>query len=142
MTDAYDLTRFIRAQAGSYPAALAELRAGEKRTHWMWYVFPQVLGLGLSANARLYAISGEGEAQAYLGHELLSARLRECTGAMLAHAGKKSAVAILGPIDTLKFRSSMTLFEQVAPDDSIFGEALDAFFDGTRDAATLVQLGR
>ena len=140
MTGEHDLARFVRAQAGCYGQALAELQAGEKRSHWMWFVFPQILGLGLSENARLYAISGLGEADAYLRHEMLGVRLRECTQAMLGHAAERSATAILGPIDTLKFKSSMTLFERAAPDDEVFGQALEAFFDGARDEATLAKL--
>lgn len=141
MTEGRSLDRFIRAQAGVYPTALAELQAGRKRTHWMWYIFPQVLGLGLSANARTYAIFGREEARAYSNHELLGQRLRECTEAMLAHAGKLKPVEILGPIDALKFRSSMTLFEVVAADQSIFAQALDEMCDGGRDKATLEKLG-
>ena len=140
MSANYDLARFVRAQAGCYGQALAELQTGEKRTHWMWYVFPQILGLGLSENARLYALSGLGETKAYLDHELLGPRLRECTQAILGHAGQRSAVDILGPIDTLKFRSSMTLFERAAPEEALFGNALNAFFDGARDAATIEKL--
>ena len=138
MTEAgYDLARFVRAQAGVYPNALAELHHGEKRTHWMWFVFPQVLGLGLSENARLYGISGADEARAFLDHELLGPRLREATQATLSHADTRKAIDILGPIDCMKFKSSMTLFEAVAPEDSCFAEALDAFYDGNRDQATL-----
>ena len=140
MSAGYDLARFVRAQAGCYRQALAELEAGEKRTHWMWFVFPQILGLGLSENARLYALSGLHEATAYLDHEMLGPRLRECTQAMIDHAGQRSAVDILGPIDTLKFRSSMTMFERAAPEEALFGQALDAFFDGARDAATIEKL--
>jgi len=136
----YDLGRFVRAQAGIYPRALAELRAGSKTTHWMWFVFPQILGLGNSKNARLYAIAGMEEARAYAGHDLLGPRLIECTDAMLAWAGRKSALDILGVIDAMKFHSSMTLFERACPDEPRFAEALDAYFDGRRDWATLDQL--
>ena len=131
------LDRFVRAQAGIYPTALGELRAGEKRTHWMWFIFPQMLGLGKSANARLYAIHGRDEAEAYLQHDLLGPRLLECTQAMLGHAGKLAPVEILGPIDTMKFCSSMTLFEAVASDRTPFAAALDRMCNGRRDAATL-----
>lgn len=141
MTDAGRLDRFVRAQAGTYPVALAELRAGAKHTHWMWFIFPQVLGLGLSANARTYAISGREEARAYLDHELLGPRLIACTQAMLSHAGKSTPLAILGPIDALKFKSSMTLFEAVSDDPAPFAEALDKLCDGVRDTATLEKLG-
>ena len=141
MAAGFDLSRFIRAQAGTYATALLELHAGDKRSHWMWFIFPQVLGLGLSANARLYAISGREEARAYLGHALLGPRLVECTQAMLQHAGRKTALDILGPIDTLKFRSAMTLFEAVADEPAPFAQALDAFYAGERDARTLEILG-
>ena len=141
MTESYDLARFVRAQAGCYGTALQELRAGTKRTHWMWFVFPQILGLGLSENARLYGISGAAEAQAYLDHDLLGPRLRECTAAMLEWAGERSPTDILGPIDSLKFRSSMTLFAAVDDDDDgPFAQALEAFWDGESDRATLDRL--
>ncbi|QZH75542.1 MAG: DUF1810 domain-containing protein [Erythrobacter sp.] len=140
MTDGYDLARFVRAQAGLYPSALAELRSGTKRTHWMWFVFPQILGLGLSSNARIFAISGAAEARAYLAHDLLGDRLRESTSAMLEWVGKRSACDILGPLDALKFRSSMTLFEHVDSGDSRFSLALEGFCNGERDRATLDRL--
>lgn len=140
-TESARLDRFVRAQAGVYGTALEELRAGQKRTHWMWYVFPQVLGLGLSANARAYAIFGREEARAYLEHELLGPRLLECTQAMLDHAGERTPLEILGPIDALKFRSSMTLFEAVAEEPEPFARALDEMCGGQRDKATLEKLG-
>jgi uncharacterized protein (DUF1810 family) len=140
MTDCVRLDRFVRAQAGAYPNALAELRAGAKRTHWMWFIFPQVLGLGLSANARTYAIHGREEACAYLDHALLGPRLVECTQAVLSHAGKLTPLEILGPIDALKFKSSMTLFEAVSHDPAPLDEALDILCDGVRDTATLEKL--
>jgi uncharacterized protein (DUF1810 family) len=133
----HDLARFISAQRGVYDAALAELRAGAKRRHWMWFVFPQLAGLGRSETARFYALSGLGEAQAYAAHELLGPRLRECTDAMLGWAGRRSAEAILGGIDALKFASCMTLFEAACPDQPRFGAALDAFYGGQRDETTL-----
>lgn len=137
MSGTFDLARFVRAQAGVYPRALAELRGGAKKTHWMWFVFPQVLGLGHSDNARFFAISGRPEAQAYLDHELLGVRLHECTRAMLGWSSKKTALEILGPIDALKFHSSMTLFDAIAGPGFAFTEALDAFYEGSRDGATL-----
>ncbi|GGD45109.1 DUF1810 family protein [Erythrobacter arachoides] len=140
MADRFDLSRFVQAQAGIYPAALAELREGAKRTHWMWFIFPQVLGLGLSANARLYAINGLAEARAYLDHSLLGPRLIEATEAMLVHAGTRTPLAILGPIDALKFRSSMTLFEVASVADHPFTPALERLCDGQRDAATIERL--
>ena len=141
MTENHDLARFVRAQAGCYRTALAELEAGEKRTHWMWFVFPQILGLGLSDNARLYAISDGEEARAFLDHELLGPRLRECTSAVLDWAGKRSPTDIFGPIDALKFRSSMTLFAEVSEDNgNVFVRALEVFFGGASDTATLDRL--
>jgi len=140
MTDPFGLSRFVDAQAKCYDQALAELRAGDKRSHWMWFVFPQIEGLGRSPTAHFYAISGREEARAYLAHHLLGARLRECTQAMLAHAGKLTPRDILGPVDALKFRSSMTLFEAAADDPAPFCAALDRLCDGERDRATLDRL--
>ncbi len=136
------LDRFVEAQAQVYDAALAELRRGAKRGHWIWFVFPQIAGLGMSATSRTYAIRSLAEAQAYLAHPLLGARLRECTGAVLSHHGR-SAAAMLGGIDATKLRSSMTLFEFAAGGDGeLFGQCLDSFFDGSRDEATLRLLGQ
>ncbi len=132
------LERFVEAQAGVYETALAELIAGEKRGHWMWFVFPQLAGLGLSAMAQHYAIGSLAEARDYLAHPLLGARLRECTAAMLGHPDR-SAEAVLGSVDALKFRSSMTLFDAAEPDGA-FARALDAFYDGERDLRTLALL--
>ncbi len=140
MTDPLGLSRFLDAQAASYDQALAELRAGDKRSHWMWFVFPQVEGLGHSPTAQFYAISGREEARAYLAHDVLGARLLECTQAMLKHAGVLTPLDILGPVDALKFRSSMTLFEAVADDPAPFSAALDRMCDGERDRATLERL--
>jgi uncharacterized protein (DUF1810 family) len=130
------LERFVAAQDGVYPQALAELRGGRKHGHWMWFVFPQLAGLGRSATARFYAIASAAEARAYLAHPLLGPRLAECARALLAHRARR-AEAILGPIDAMKLRSSMTLFEAVAGDPAPFAAVLDAFFGGERDAATL-----
>jgi uncharacterized protein (DUF1810 family) len=116
------------------------LRAGAKRGHWMWFVFPQIAGLGRSPTAQFYAIRGPDEAAAYARHTVLRARLRECTAAMLGWAGRRTAETILGSIDALKFRSSMTLFEACADDPAPFAQALDAFYAGERDAATLERL--
>jgi len=139
-----NLERFVEAQRGVYAAALAELEAGRKSSHWIWFVFPQIAGLGLSAMAKHYAIEGEAEARAYLAHPLLGFRLRESTGAVLKWTGRRSAESILGGIDTVKLRSSMTLFEQVADptDRRIFASVLHAFYEGKRDPATLRLLGR
>ncbi len=132
----FDLDRFVTAQAGIYAQALAELCAGRKQSHWMWFVFPQIAGLGQSAMARRYAIASAAEARAYLAHPLLGPRLVQCTQAVLAHRDR-TAEAILGPVDAIKFRSSMTLFEAVAEAKQPFSEALETFYAGERDAATL-----
>jgi uncharacterized protein (DUF1810 family) len=134
------LERFVRAQQSAWPDALEELQTGAKRGHWMWFVFPQIAGLGLSETARFYAIDGLAEAQAYLEHPLLGPRLAEATRALLLHVGR-SPEAILGSTDALKLRSSLTLFE-TAGGDRVFGEALDAFYDGQRDPLTLAILER
>lgn len=134
------LARFIEAQSPDYPRVVAELERGEKRSHWIWYVFPQIAGLGRSPTSHRYAISGLPEARAYLAHPLLGHRLDECTDVMLGWHGERSAEAILGELDALKFRSSMTLFE-AAQGGARFTRALDAFFDGQRDARTLELLG-
>jgi uncharacterized protein (DUF1810 family) len=135
-----NLTRFVEAQEGIYPQALAELRAGWKRSHWMWFIFPQVAGLGHSAMAQRYALADLAEARAYLAHPVLGQRLIECTKAMLGWAGKRDAVAILGQIDALKFASCMTLFE-AAGGSEVFAMAFDAFYVGDRDTRTLALLG-
>ena len=136
-----NLERFVSAQGPIYTQALAELRRGSKESHWMWFVFPQVAGLGSSPMARLYAIGSLEEARAFLAHPLLGPRLRESTDAVLAHRGR-TAEAIFGKVDAMKFRSSMTLFEAAAGGDGPFGAALDAFYSGERDPATLDKLGR
>ena len=139
------LDRFVEAQRDSYAAALAELRAGAKCSHWMWFVFPQIAGLGRSETARFYAIRDLAEARAYLAHPLLGSRLLEVTEAMLAQAGAETAEAVLGPIDALKLASSMTLFEVAAGDAGEarpFARCLEAFFNGRRDAITLDILAR
>ncbi|PST27166.1 DUF1810 domain-containing protein [Mesorhizobium plurifarium] len=138
---AFDLERFVAAQEGTYPAALAELRAGTKRTHWMWFVFPQIAGLGHSPTARYYALSGLGETRAYLGHPLLGRRILECTETVNRIRGR-SALEIFGRPDDLKFRSSMTLFEAAAPDVEAFTRALGLYFDGVRDSRTIEILGK
>ncbi|HVV27621.1 MAG TPA: DUF1810 domain-containing protein [Rhizomicrobium sp.] len=135
---ALSLERFIDAQAPVFDRALAELRAGRKRTHWMWFVFPQVAGLGHSAMAQLYAIASLEEARAYLAHSVLGPRLRECTQAVLNLAGH-SAHDIFGAPDDMKFRSSMTLFDLAEP-DGIFRAAIDRYFDGEGDPLTLQRL--
>lgn len=139
MTDPYDLHRFVDAQAAVYPRVLAELRAGRKQSHWMWFVFPQVEGLGHSAMAQRYAIASRAEAAAYLRHGVLGPRLRECAALVNAVAGK-SITAILGRPDDLKFRSSMTLFAHVTEDDREFAEAIQRYFKGAFDPATMAWL--
>lgn len=134
------LDRFVEAQAGVWAQALAELKAGRKTSHWMWFVFPQIAGLGRSETARFYAIADTTEARAYLAHPLLGARLREAAQALLAHRGR-SAEAMLGGIDAIKLRSSMTLFEAVAPEEPVFAAVLDAFFSGQRDPETVRRIG-
>ena len=134
------LSRFVAAQKDTYPRAVAELRAGDKRSHWMWFIFPQIAGPGRSDMAQRYAIRDLAEAQAYLAHPVLGPRLRECMAAVLAHTGARTAEAIFGGIDAVKLRSSMTLFE-AAGDDHACADVLDAFFAGTRDAETLRLIG-
>lgn len=138
-SEAVDLDRFVSAQAGVYEQALRELRAGRKHTHWMWFVFPQIEGLGYSSTARRYAIRNRDEAVAYLGHPVLGPRLLECCNALLAHR-TRSASEILGSPDDLKLNSCATLFEAVAGDEPVFGRIIDAFYGGVRDAATLQRL--
>lgn len=136
LTMIFNLERFVTAQQNIYEAALKEVRAGLKRSHWMWFIFPQIRGLGHSETARFYAISGREEAEAYLAHPILGPRLVECTTAMLHHTDL-SAHDILGSPDDLKFRSSMTLFGAVVEEDSLFQAALDAFYAGAHDQNTL-----
>ena len=135
--DPYDLERFVTAQdaRGTYGSAVAELRAGRKTGHWMWFVFPQVAGLGLSEMSRRYAISSIDEARAYLAHPILGKRIVECALA-LTELTETSALEIFGPVDATKLRSSMTLFARAAPDDPLFQDVLDRYFDGHADAAT------
>jgi uncharacterized protein (DUF1810 family) len=133
----FDLERFLDAQnaGGTYDAALAELRAGHKATHWMWFVFPQIEGLGRSPTAQHYAIASLEEARAYLEHPVLGARLRASAAALLAVEGR-TAEQILGGIDALKLRSSMTLFARAGPAEPVFAEVLDRYCGGEADAAT------
>ena len=141
MSEAFDLDRFVSAQAGGvYERALAELRAGEKRSHWMWFVFPQIAGLGRSATAIHYAIASRAEAGAYLAHPVLGPRLRECVEAILALPEDASAESIFGGIDAVKLRSSLTLFEAAGERHERFAPALDRYFDGERDGETLRRL--
>ena len=139
--DPFNLKRFVEAQANDYARALAELRAGRKQTHWIWYVLPQLRGLGLSAMADFYGIGSAQEAEAYLAHPVLGPRLRECVAAMNA-VHRLSAVQVLGPIDTAKFRSCVTLFGSVDPQGAVFKEALDRFFAGVPDERSVALLKR
>jgi uncharacterized protein (DUF1810 family) len=139
MTRSFDLERFVDAQKDQYPQVLRELTAGRKTSHWMWYIFPQIQGLGSSFTAQKYAISSPEEARAYLEHPVLGARLRECTERVLAVQGR-SAHAIFGSPDDLKFRSCMTLFARTAEDPQLFEEALAKYYGGEPDPLTLPQL--
>jgi uncharacterized protein (DUF1810 family) len=133
--DPFDLARFTRAQEGVHSRALAEIRAGDKRSHWMWFVFPQVDGLGFSSTARHYAIKSAEEARQYLAHPVLGPHLLECAAAVLAVEGR-SVSEIFGSPDDLKLKSCMTLFESVAGQGSVFGQVLDRYYQGQRDTRT------
>lgn len=135
MEDKYNLQRFLDAQKSDYDRALQELSHGRKRSHWIWYIFPQLAVLGYSHNAKYYGIGGRGEAEAYLQNPILGMRLREAAEALLAHPDKK-AVDILGNIDAVKVRSCMTLFDAVSPGD-VFRKVLDVFYNGSVDKMTL-----
>jgi uncharacterized protein (DUF1810 family) len=137
--DPYNLRRFIEAQDDDFDTALEELRAGSKESHWMWFIFPQLAGLGRSPTAQYYAISSLDEARAYLAHPVLGPRLRQCLGALSQWAGKRTPDEILGPVDATKLRSCLTLFEAAAGDES-FGRAINVFFGGERDGRTLALL--
>ena len=132
---AHDLDRFVNAQQGIYDGVLDELRHGRKTGHWMWFVFPQIAGLGRSAMSEQYAIESLEEARAYLAHPLLGPRLRECAEAVLSVQGR-TAEEILGSIDAVKLRSSMTLFHRAAPDEPVYQEVLDRYHGGRPDGAT------
>lgn len=134
------LARFVEAQANSYATALAEIRAGAKRSHWVWFIFPQLRGLGHSETAHYYGIASMEEARAYLAHELLGSRYRECVIA-LEQLHTSDAIAVFGRIDAMKLRSSLTLFEAASP-EPLFSAALDRWFGGERDAATQQMLAR
>ena len=131
-----DLQSFVDEQAGVYETALSEISSGRKRSHWMWFIFPQLAGLGSSAMAQRYAISGVAEAKAYLQHPVLGPRLIECAEAVVVHDGP-SAAYIFGSPDDLKLRSSATLFALVSPPGSVFERLLEKYFDGTPDDKTL-----
>lgn len=141
MADAFDLQRFVQAQDRNYAEALAELGRGRKTSHWMWYVFPQIAGLGFSAMAQTYAIGSLAEARSYLAHPVLGARLRACVAAVLAVEGR-TAHEIFGAPDDVKFRSSLTLFARAGPDEPLFRQALEKYFAGRPDPRTLERLGQ
>ena len=134
------LDRFLDAQRGDYAAALAEVRRGRKTSHWMWYIFPQIAGLGQSSTARYYSIRDLEEAREYYAHPVLGQRLREISGVLLDLRGS-DPVAVFGGIDSMKLKSSMTLFAMAAPDDPIFQQVLDKYYGGEQDALTLRILG-
>jgi len=138
-TDPFNLKRFLDAQEATYQQALHELRAGQKRSHWSWYIFPQVAGLGSSRMSVLYAIRSLEEAMAYIAHPVLGLRLRECVVAMNSHAGI-SAEEILGAVDAQKFQSCLTLFAQADGSEPVFREELKKYFSGQLDATTLAIL--
>lgn len=140
MADPHDLQRFVDAQAPVIDTVRAELRAGHKRSHWMWFVFPQLRGLGTSAMAQHYGIASLDEARAFLAHPVLGPRLRECVGLML-QAPQADAHAILGSPDDLKFRSCLTLFALAAPGEALFTDALRRFYGGEPDARTVALCG-
>lgn len=139
MSEAFDLQRFVDAQRPVYAAVLTELRRGKKASHWMWFVFPQIQGLGSSPTARRYAIASLAEARAYLAHPVLGERLRECCEILLTLDGQ-TAEEIFGYPDVLKLRSSMTLFSRAGGDDTVFDQVLTRFYDGEADPATLARL--
>jgi uncharacterized protein (DUF1810 family) len=142
MLDPHRLERFVDAQdrGGTYDRAVAELRAGRKRSHWMWFVFPQIAGLGSSPMAREFAIGSLAGARAYLAHPVLGPRLADCARILNAAAEPASAAEIFGPVDAMKLRSSMTLFAAAAPQELPFNDVLTRYFDGEPDPATLRRL--
>ena len=140
VSDPHDLERFVAAQEGVYEPALAQLRAGRKTGHWMWFVFPQIRGLGMSAMSQRYAIASLKQARAYLAHPVLGPRLAECAR-VLTELGGHDAEAIFGGVDALKLRSSMTLFARASEDDSIYYAVLDQYFEGSPDPQTEARLG-
>lgn len=140
IVDPYDLKRFVQAQAKEYDEALAEIRSGLKRSHWMWYIFPQFEGLGMSSTSRRYSVKSVAEARAFLAHPVLGPRLLECAEAALSVEGL-SATEIFGYPDDMKLRSCATLFGSVSPPDSVFHRIIEKFFHGERDTRTLQLIG-
>jgi uncharacterized protein (DUF1810 family) len=139
VSDPYNLQRFVDAQEGAFDTALAELRAGSKHSHWIWFIFPQLAGLGHSPTAQFYAIASIDEGRAYLAHPLLGPRLHQCVEALRPWAGRRSPEQILGPVDALKLRSCLTFFDQLEP-RSKFADALERFYGGERDQYALIRL--
>jgi uncharacterized protein (DUF1810 family) len=139
MATRFNLDRFVEAQAPLYQNVVAELAAGRKTSHWMWFIFPQLAGLGHSTMAQKFAIASADEAAAYLAHPLLGARLRECSALVAALEGKRAEDIFATP-DDRKFHSSMTLFAEVAPDEAVFSECINHYFDGVPDQATIERL--
>lgn len=137
---AMDLERFVEAQRATYDDALEQLRAGRKTSHWMWFVLPQLRGLGRSWTAEHYGIASREEARAYVDHPVLGDRLRTCAAVLLTVAPTRTAIEVLGPVDALKLRSSMTLFAAVAPEDDRYAAVLEAWYDGELDPLTLALL--
>ena len=135
----YNLDRFVLEQQHVYDGVVEELRRGRKTGHWVWFIFPQVAGLGSSAMSQRFAIASLDEARAYLAHPVLGARLRECAGIVLATEGR-TAEEIFGPVDAMKLRSSMTLFNRAAPDEPVFALLLDRYYGGVADEATDARL--
>ena len=140
VSDPHDLQRFVAAQEGIYESAVAELRAGRKTGHWMWFVFPQIAGLGMSAMSQRYAIASLAEARAYLEHPVLGPRLAQCADILIELGGEESAQEIFGAIDAVKLRSSMTLFARASEDDSVYHAVLDRYFGGGTDPQTEARL--
>ncbi len=138
--DPYDLERFVTAQSATYDLAIDELRRGNKTGHWMWFIFPQIAGLGFSDMAQRYGIASLDEARAYLGHPVLGPRLRTCAE-VLGETTGRTAEQIFGGIDAMKLRSSMTLFQRAAPEEQVFATVLERYFDGESDPATDRGLG-
>jgi len=139
VSDRFNLQRFVDAQASVYQEVRRELRAGRKESHWMWFIFPQIAGLGTSPTSVRFAIASLDEARAYLAHPVLGPRLRECAKLALDVEGR-TAREIFGPVDEMKFRSSVTLFAQAAPDEDVFQRCIDKYFAGSHDPATLARL--
>jgi len=139
MEDPFDLARFVDAQAPLYEEAHRELKVGRKESHWMWFIFPQIAGLGQSAMSIRFAIASLDEARAYLAHPVLGPRLSECAR-LLHDVANRTARDIFGPVDAMKFRSSMTLFARAAPEEDVFKRCLDKYFAGNPDQDTLARL--